>query len=197
LFGIVFIAALARRVSMQIAGRPATRSSSCSQAVNEQASKPLANYLDSDPPARPPQREQINSPTKPRARCGWRIASEPQALAAALREIALPLERKCSSSNVHVDVEAPRIVGDFRKADTNTAQRLKAEQAAKEAAQKSEQASQEAQKAAERASEVARKSMNDAAQAAALRAVEAAEAASKAAAEAVQSIENVTTRVRP
>lgn len=39
LLGIVFIAALATRVSMQIAGRPAARRSSCSQAVSEQASR--------------------------------------------------------------------------------------------------------------------------------------------------------------
>ena len=38
--GIVVIAALAWRVSMQIAGQPAARSSSWSQAVNEQASRP-------------------------------------------------------------------------------------------------------------------------------------------------------------
>jgi hypothetical protein len=41
LFGIVFIAAFACRVSMQIAGRPASRSPSWSQAVSEQASRPI------------------------------------------------------------------------------------------------------------------------------------------------------------
>lgn len=41
LFGIVFMAALAWRVSMQIAGRPAARRPSCSHAVSEQASRPI------------------------------------------------------------------------------------------------------------------------------------------------------------
>jgi hypothetical protein len=40
LFGMVFIAALACRVSMQIAGQPASVSPSCSHAVSEQASIP-------------------------------------------------------------------------------------------------------------------------------------------------------------
>jgi hypothetical protein len=40
LFGMVFIAALARRVSMQIAGQPASLSPSCNHAVSEQASIP-------------------------------------------------------------------------------------------------------------------------------------------------------------
>jgi hypothetical protein len=37
---MVFIAALACRVSMQIAGKPACLSPSCSHAVNEHASRP-------------------------------------------------------------------------------------------------------------------------------------------------------------
>src|SRR3546814_6465926 len=41
LFGIVFIAALARRVSMPAAARPAAHSSSCSHADSEQASSPI------------------------------------------------------------------------------------------------------------------------------------------------------------
>jgi hypothetical protein len=42
LLGIVFIAALASRVSIQTAGRPGVRSSSCSHAVSEHASRPDA-----------------------------------------------------------------------------------------------------------------------------------------------------------
>jgi hypothetical protein len=38
---MVFMAAFAWRVSMQTAGRPAMLSSSCSQAVSEQASRPI------------------------------------------------------------------------------------------------------------------------------------------------------------
>jgi hypothetical protein len=55
LFGIVFIAALACRVSMQIAGRPASLSSSCSQAVSEQASRPRRSR------ARPSPRRTVTS----------------------------------------------------------------------------------------------------------------------------------------
>src|SRR5690606_37034338 len=68
LLGIVFIAALACRVSMQIAASPSARSPSCSHAVSEQASSPIRSSGRSTS-----RKASLNAPGSLAARASFKI----------------------------------------------------------------------------------------------------------------------------